>query len=96
MKRLTLFLVFLCLMLLLISGCGPKIITKTETVYLAPPETLTKANKPPEMPSVPDRELEVEDVVRWHDEREARWKRAWQESEADKRSIRNYLNTTEE
>ena len=74
------------------SGCGPKIITKTETVYLTPPAALTEPNEKPEMPVVPDGELEVEDVVRWHDEREARWKRAWQESEADKRGIRDYIN----
>ena len=60
-------------------------------MYLTPPAALTEPNKKPEMPVVPDGELEVEDVIRWHDEREARWKRAWQESEADKAGIRDYL-----
>ena len=91
MKRLTLFYPFLFLMLLLSSGCGPKIITKTETVYLRPPTELTEANEAPQMPVVPGGELVIEDLIRWHDEREARWKRAWQESEADKRAIRDYL-----
>ena len=61
-------------------------------MYLKPPEALTEANEAPGMPTVPEGELEVEDVVRWHDEREARWKRAWKESEADKRAIRDYIN----
>ena len=65
--------------------------TKTETVYLRPPTELTEANEAPRMPVVPEGDLVIEDLIRWHDEREARWRKAWQESEADKRAIRDYL-----
>jgi|GEM_PF-5539334 len=35
--------------------------------------------------------MDRHNIIRWHDEREARWRRAWQESEADKRAIKNYM-----
>ena len=60
-------------------------------MYLRPPTELTEANEKPDMPTVPEGDLVIEDLIRWHDEREARWKRAWQESEADKKGIRDYL-----
>lgn len=62
-----------------------------ETVYLKPPASLTEANEKPDMPVVPEGGLVVEDLIRWHSERESRWRRAWQESEADKKGIRDYL-----
>ena len=90
MKKLMIFFLCLCLLLSLIIGCASQVV-KVETIKLYPPEELLQPVPEPERPPVPDGQVVVGDLIEWYERWLSAWRRAWEASEADKRSIVEWM-----
>lgn len=76
------------------AGCahGPQVVTETKVEKIKPPEVFLMPRLEPGPPPVPDKELNIEDVINWYEVWVNNLRIEIQKSEQDKQAIRDWVN----